>query len=514
MANDSFIHELRLKTTPQDLKDLDKRLNAARLLYNACLGEGLKRLRLVRQSKTFQKAVNLSPKIKNAKGLMVANKERKTLFIESNQIHSFTDYDLQNYVLTLRKNNWLGEKIDSLTAQKIAKRAFDSIQKYAFGVRGKPRFKSFGRISSVEGKNNQSGIRWKDNRIVWAGLSLDPVFDKKDKYQLEAYALSCKTKYVRLIKREIKGESTWYAQLVQSGKPFIKDHNQSKGNIVGLDIGPSTIAVVGKNEAWLQGFCDNVFDYDIKIKANNRMINRSLRATNPDNYEADRITKNNNGRIIRKLGKNKKNSRPWVRSRNCIHLMADNRELSRKMAASRNTAQGYLANKILKLGNIVKTEKLSYKGFQKLWGKSVGKRSPATFMSKMRYKAENAGGVLYEFSTYKTALSQTCVCGNKEKKPLKQRWHYCSNCGAIAQRDLFSANLARYVDNHRLDISQAKQAWAGVDTLLAQAVSKLNKTATGKSNRIASFGLNQSLSCLPVKEESTICKTLDVVGVS
>ena len=200
MANDSFIHELRLKTTPQDLKDLDKRLNAARLLYNACLGEGLKRLRLVRQSKTFQKAVNLSPKIKNAKGLMVANKERKTLFIESNQIHSFTDYDLQNYVLTLRKNNWLGEKIDSLTAQKIAKRAFDSIQKYAFGVRGKPRFKSFGRISSVEGKNNQSGIRWKDNRIVWAGLSLDPVFDKKDKYQLEAYALSCKTKYVRLIK--------------------------------------------------------------------------------------------------------------------------------------------------------------------------------------------------------------------------------------------------------------------------------------------------------------------------
>ena len=79
MANDSFIHELRLKTTPQDLKDLDKRLNAARLLYNACLGEGLKRLRLVRQSKTFQKAVNLSPKIKNVKGLMVANKERKTL---------------------------------------------------------------------------------------------------------------------------------------------------------------------------------------------------------------------------------------------------------------------------------------------------------------------------------------------------------------------------------------------------------------------------------------------------
>ncbi len=514
MANDSFIHELRLKTTPHDLKVLDKRLNAARLLYNACLGEGLKRLKLVRQSQAFQRAVNLPLKIKNKNGKMVTNKERKTLFRESNNLHSFTDYDLQNYVLTLRKNNWLGEKIDSLSSQKIAKRAFDSIQKYAFGVRGKPRFKSFGRISSIEGKNNQSGIRWKDNKIVWMGLYLDPVFDKKDKYKLESYALSCKTKYVRLVKREIKGESTWYAQLVQSGKPYIKDHNKSKDNIVGLDIGPSTIAVVGENKAWLQGFCDNVCDYDMKIKANQRMINRSLRATNPDNYEDDGQIKNNNGKTIRKLGKNKKNVRSWVRSRRCIRLISNNRELSRKMAASRNTTQGDLANKILKLGNIVKTEKLSYKGFQKLWGKSVGKRSPATFMSKMRYKAENAGGVLYEFSTYKTALSQTCVCGSKEKKPLKQRWHHCSNCGAIAQRDLFSANLARYVDNHSLDISQAKESWAGVDTLLAQAVSKLNKTTTGNSNRISSFGLNQSLSRSSVKEKSTMCKTLDVVSVS
>ena len=315
MVSDSFIHELRLKTTPHDLKVLDQRLNAARLLYNACLGEGLNRLSLVRQSKRFQKAVNLSPKIKNAKGLLIANKERKILFIESNKSNSFTDYDLQNYVLKLRKNNWLGEKIDSLSAQKIAKRAFDSVQKYSFGVRGKPRFKSFGRISSVEGKNNQSGIRWKDNKLIWMGLSLDPVFDQKDKCQLEAYALSCKTKYVRLVKREIKGESIWYAQLVQSGKPFIKDKNQSNDKVVGLDIGPSTIAVVGENKAWLQGFCDNVFDYDRKIKANNRLISRSLRATNPDNYEDDSIIKNNNGRLIRKLGKNKKT--PEL---GCVHV--------------------------------------------------------------------------------------------------------------------------------------------------------------------------------------------------
>ena len=40
MATDTFTHELRLKTTPRDLKILDQKLNAARKLYNSALGEG------------------------------------------------------------------------------------------------------------------------------------------------------------------------------------------------------------------------------------------------------------------------------------------------------------------------------------------------------------------------------------------------------------------------------------------------------------------------------------------
>ncbi|MHB8290636.1 MAG: hypothetical protein ACYDEY_15700, partial [Acidimicrobiales bacterium] len=43
-------------------------------------------------------------------------------------------------------------------------------------------------------------------------------------------------------------------------------------------------------------------------------------------------------------------------------------------------------------------------------------------------------------------MSKTCVCGHREKKPLSQRWHRCSNCGRRAQRDLFPAFLGLYVD--------------------------------------------------------------------
>ena len=82
-----------------------------------------------------------------------------------------------------------------------------------------------------------------------------PIFDSKDKYQLETYSLSLKTKYVRLIRRTIKNEQVWFAQLIQAGKPFLKIKNSSTKDIVGLDIGPSTIAIVGSNQAVLREFC-------------------------------------------------------------------------------------------------------------------------------------------------------------------------------------------------------------------------------------------------------------------
>ena len=53
---DSFIVEIPLAITPSEEKCLLARLEAARQVYNACLGESLKRLALLRQSKAYQVA--------------------------------------------------------------------------------------------------------------------------------------------------------------------------------------------------------------------------------------------------------------------------------------------------------------------------------------------------------------------------------------------------------------------------------------------------------------------------
>jgi hypothetical protein len=104
-----------------------------------------------------------------------------------------------------------------------------------------------------------------------------------------------------------------------------------------------------------------------------------------------------------------------------------------------------------------------------------------------------------------------CHCGNKKKKELKERWHKCDSCGISAQRDLYSAFLAQYVEDNILDTSEAKLSWASADILLEQAVSSLNKTATRKTC-LSSFGLGQSQSGLLVKKESIPNKALDVVA--
>jgi hypothetical protein len=82
----------------------------------------------------------------------------------------------------------------------------------------------------------------------------------------------------------------------------------------------------------------------------------------------------------------------------------------------------------------------------------------------MRRKAESAGGQrLYEFNPKTTALSQTCLCGDRKKKPLSQRVHRCG-CGIKEHRDLFSAYLGLHVraaadGSDRLNLQAANTGW-------------------------------------------------------
>ena len=166
-------------------------------------------------------------------------------------------------------------------------------------------------------------------------------------------------------------------------------------------------------------------------------------------------------------------------------------ETDRILAAHRKSLHGKDINEIIATGTRIQTEKVSYKGWQKRYGRSIGLRAPSMFMNSLKRKAENAGGYLFEFPTQTTKLSQTChICEEAVKKTLSKRWHIC--CGIRMQRDLYSGFLAKCVDKETsaLYLARAKDLWQGMESILSEAISRAKQTAIDKVCP-ASFGFNE-----------------------
>lgn len=256
-------------------------------------------------------------------------------------------------------------------------------------------------------------------------------------------ALSCAVSYGRLMRWTVHYKSRWFAQLVLKGSPWHKPkHSVAEGQTAGLDIGPSTIAAVGDEDAFLARCCDELAPLDRYVRRIQRAMDRSRRATNPENYHPD--------------GTVRSGAKRWRSSSRYQALSADLAEKQRRLAATRKRAHGRMANRILAMGADIKTESLSYEGFYKNFGRSIRDRAPKSFMACLRRKVANAGGQITKYATRTIRLSQTWVCGRLRHKPLSGRWHRYA-CGVSAQRDLYSAFLARYVEPDRLVIPRAKK---------------------------------------------------------
>ncbi|MBC8449518.1 MAG: transposase [Chloroflexi bacterium] len=479
---DSFTTEIPLRTAPAQEQALLARLEAARQVYNACLGESLKRLALLRQSKCYRAALKIPE-----------GKARSQAFRKAQAAVGFREYDLHAYAVQFN-HCWIGEHLDINTIQKLATRAFNAAQQHAFGQRGRPRFKGRHQMDSVEGKSNASGIRWREGHVEWLGLELEAIIGADD--LVIAHGLKSRVKYVRLVRRKLNGRHRFYAQLVCEGRPYQKPQNRPGQGVVGLDIGPSTIAAVGEGEAFLEQFCADLAPRQDQIRRLQRRIDRQRRANNPDNYLPD-------GRI-------RPGPKVWRRSSRQRQTESQLAEAHRRMAAHRKTLHGQMTNRVLRMGNTIQLEKVSYRAFQRQYGKSVGVRAPGMFVQRLKRKAESADASVVEFPTRTTRLSQTCHgCGRIAPKPLAQRWHIC-DCGIVAQRDLYSAFLASCVEGDRLNAGQAEMRWPGVDSLLQAALSRI-QPANGRPVP-SSFGLNsRRQSRSPVKANVNAVEAQDVV---
>jgi len=239
---------------------------------------------------------------------------------------------------------------------------------------------------------------------------------------------------------------------------------------IGADLGPSTIALVAREgAASLERLGEELAPEEEQIHRLQRKMNRQRRAANPEHYDE-------RGRI-KKAGKT---CLPWKNSRGYERTRRHKAEKERKLAAHRKSLHGRKVHEIVSQGNTVIVEKISYKAWQKQYGRSVGLRAPGMFIELLRRTVASTGGTLIEVQTHQTKLSQFCHgCGKTVKKPLSQRWHVCE-CGVgPIQRDLYAAFLAAHLDaeNDLPSCARYVVPWDGAETRLRAAQERLLQRA-------------------------------------
>lgn len=461
---------LRVEKWQEDC--LLKRFEAARRIYNSLLNFELKKLRQLERTVEYRQIQSVissayRSNTKDSPECKDAFKRREKLIsangISENGFKSDVKFFYKHF------DGLIGS---SVAVHCIAVQLWAAFDKYLSGSGKEIHFKRLGDISSlkgysVKGKSGGREIIFRGQYVEWTRkkkkLLLPLKIDPDNEYEREM--LSRRVKYVRIIKKPGKNRLRWYAQLTLEGKPALKYsagtgkpiHSVGKGN-VGIDIGPQTVAYASDKEVALLELADRVTNIEHQKKKLQRKLDRSRRATNPDNYKPD-------GTIKRgvKLTRNK--------SKRYLKLQSKLAYIQHRQAEIRKLQHTCLANHMLTLGDRFFVEKMNWPGLahraketsisektgrykrKKRFGKSLANKAPAMFISILKRKCETLGlpGVV-EVDTYNLKASQyNHLSDTYEKKSLSERWNYMpisdgsdSSKTKRIQRDLYSAFLLQH----------------------------------------------------------------------
>src|SRR5258707_7549597 len=240
--------------------------------------------------------------------------ERAAAFSHLRQQYRFSEYALHDFAK--RANcTWIADHIDAMLAQTLASRAYQAVNRICLGKAKKVRFKSKGRgLDSVENKWKKSGLRFllqppeqgNQGWLIWGKDRLPALIDWHD--PVVHHGLRHPIKYARLVRRKASSPRAqgadiegyrYYVQLILEGLPHRKPKHTVGTDVIGLDLGPSTIAIVPREgEARLLPLCEELRPDARKKRRLERKLDRQRRANNAQNYdEKGRIKKHGKRRL-------------------------------------------------------------------------------------------------------------------------------------------------------------------------------------------------------------------------
>ena len=353
---------------------LFKRFEVCRKIYNAMLGQMLKKYRMMTDLKEYKAASSvINAAYKEANGndrelkRIKSTPEYKEATETQNRLrmeYGFTEFQFGK--ASLRYSEYFRDIIPTKLAQmSIGKPLWAAFEMMLFnkgeGKRPAPHFKKYDSFSSVV-TDGRSGIRIVDENDKTI-LKMDPAkrywvyvttkksknlkmpikVDKKNLYLLEMMDRDIHT--VRIIRKKVRGNYRYLVQLTVSGVPAEKlDRDGNRKHSVGYDkevgvyINTRSVTLATKEGTRVIDL-RNPNKYEDRIADIQRYMDNSKRATNPGNYNPD--------------GTAKKKTR-WNFSKGYQKARAEKANLERVMAEQRKIRANMIANEIIALGtNIV-----------------------------------------------------------------------------------------------------------------------------------------------------------------
>lgn len=438
-----FIVQFPLKTEKYQEDILNKRFEIGRQIYNSLVNITQKRYKEMIKTKVYR---NLISQLSGDK-----NKDKR-IWKQINDIRKqFGMSEYSFYKDVKRLQHHFSKNIDSHTARGITSSLWIAYEKLFYKGGEHIHYKKYDSFNSLEGNSNKTGIRFRNDMILWNGLKMPVVIDYDNYY--ENQVLKSEIAYCKIVRKFVRNKYKYYVQIVFKGTPPVKVDNETgevkhyigKGD-VGIDIGTSTIAYSSETDVKILELADKVQNIENRKRMLLRKMDRSRRATNPNNYSEDgAIKKQGNKKVL------------WNKSNHYLKYQNQLRELYCKQADVRKYQHECLANEIISLGDNIYVEKMNFQGLakrstktekndngrfkrKKRFGKSIANRAPSMLLEIINRKLSYYGKSLIKIDTVSAKASQfNHFDGTYNKKKLSQRWNDFN--GIRVQRDLYSAFL-------------------------------------------------------------------------
>ena len=376
----AFVVIFPLRTEKWQEDRIDKMMRMLTTFYND------------RQRKLVRRYIYLS----HSKAYKEAKDKGVVAFKNYMKEHGFSQYGLDAFFKADTKGALYQCGLNSMFLQYLSQCAWSAWDKKLFG---KGDFVKTDKVVNIFCSRNMKGrfcgfdydlstftIRIKSTCTKKIICTIPFVVNKNSEYEL--YALSQKICRIGIVRKLIRSKYKYYVQFTFDGVPYNKGRNIGTG-IVGIDPGPSKIAIVGDNKVEIAKLAPGIEEDERKTARLKRKLDRSRRATNPHMYKED--------------GTNIKGQRQICFSKSYNETRKQLAEAQRKLAAKRKIAHNELANTLLEYGDTFKVEANSYKSMQartkatsmtksgrirskKRYGKSIKNRAPSEFLVILKNK--------------------------------------------------------------------------------------------------------------------------------